>query len=97
MKIESFETTVSIDNPDNYFGFSDIVFDEIEVAYTEVTRLRIDNIQLGSGANLAPLIIIDIDVTEGADSKSVTLIWQSRPGRTYAIFASKDIQNWSEL
>ncbi len=97
MKIESFETTVSIDNPDNYFGFSDIVFDEIEVAYTEVTRLRIDNIQLGSGANLAPLIIIDIDVTEGADSKSVTLIWQSRPGRTYAIFASEDIQNWSEL
>jgi hypothetical protein len=97
VEIESFETTVSIDNPDNYFGFSDIVFDEIEVAYTDVTRLRIDNIQLGSGANLAPLIIMDIDVTEGAESKSVTLIWQSRPGRTYAIFASEDLQNWSEL
>lgn len=97
VEIESFETTISIDNPDNYFGFSDIVFDEIEVAYTEDTRLRIDNIQLGPGANLAPLIIMDIDVTESAESKSVTLIWQSRPGRTYAIFTSEDLQNWSEL
>ena len=97
VEVESFETTVSIDNPDNYFGFSDIVFDEIEIAYTEETRLRIDNIQLGPSANLAPLIITDIDVTEGAESKSVTLIWQSRPGRTYAVFVSEDLRNWTEL
>ena len=97
VEVESFETTVSIDNPDNYFGFSDIVFDEIEIAYTEDTRLRIDNIQLGPSANLAPLIITNIDVTEGAESKSVTLIWQSRPGRTYAVFVSEDLQTWTEL
>jgi hypothetical protein len=97
VEVESFETTVSIDNPENYFGFSDIVFDEIEIAYTEDTRLRIDNIQLGPSANLAPLIITDIDVTEGAESKSVTLIWQSRPGRTYALFVSEDLQTWTEL
>jgi len=97
VEVESFETTVSIDNPDNYFGFSDIVFDEIEIIYTEETRLRIDNIQLGPSANLAPLIITDIDMTEGVESNSVTLIWQSRPGRTYAVFVSEDLRTWSEL
>lgn len=97
VEVESFETTVSIDNPDNYFGFSGIVFDEIEIAYTDETRMRIDNIQLGPSANLAPLIIMDIDVTEGTESNSVTLTWQSRPGRTYAVFASADLLIWTEL
>jgi len=96
-EVESFETTVSIDNPENYFGFSGIVFDEIEVAYTEETRLRIDNIQLGPSANLAPLIITDIDLTEGAESNSVTLAWQSRPGRTYTVFDSEHLLTWPEL
>lgn len=97
VEVESFETTVSIDNPDNYFGFSNIVFDEIEISYTEERRLRIDNIQLGPSANLAPLSITNIDVIEGAESSSVTLIWQSRPGRTYAVFFSEDLLTWTEL
>jgi hypothetical protein len=50
VEVESFETTVSIDNPDNYFGFEDITFDEIEVEYTAATRMRIDNLQLGEAA-----------------------------------------------
>ncbi len=69
VEVESFETTVSIDNPENYFGFSDIVFDEIEIAYTEETRLRIDNIQLGPSANLAPLIITNIAVNREGGSR----------------------------
>lgn len=95
--VESFETTVSIDNPDNYFGFSGIVFDEIEISYTADTRMRIDNIQLGPSANLTPLIVTAIDKTEGADSDSVTLIWQSRPGRIYSVFVSEDLRTWTEL
>lgn len=45
--VESFDTNVTIDNPDNFFGFEGIAFDEIEVAYTAETRMRIDNLQLG--------------------------------------------------
>jgi hypothetical protein len=52
VEVESFETTVSIDNPDNFFGFTDITFNEIEVAYEAETRLRIDNVQLGLPAEV---------------------------------------------
>lgn len=97
IEVESFQTTVSIDNPNNYFGFRNISFDEIEISYTAVTRMRIDNIQLGANANLAPLRITSIDVTENNESKSVTLIWQSRPRRTYTVFASDDLKDWIEL
>jgi hypothetical protein len=48
--VESFETTVSIDNPNNFFGFTGIEFDEIEVEYTAETRMRIDNLQFGVSA-----------------------------------------------
>ena len=27
----------------------------------------------------------------------MTLIWQSRPGRTYAVFVSEDLLTWTEL
>jgi hypothetical protein len=95
--VESFDTTVSIDNPDNYFGFTGIEFDEIEVSYTAATRMRIDNIQLGMSARVVPLIITKIDLDESVESKSVTLIWQSRANRTYSVFASEDLQSWTEL
>jgi|GEM_PF-880198 len=49
-EVESFETTVSIDNPNNFFGFEDITFDEIEIEYTAATRMRIDNLQFGVSA-----------------------------------------------
>jgi hypothetical protein len=64
------------------FGNVGTVYDTVEV-YTPETP--------------SPLNITDIDVTEGAESKSVTLIWQSRHGRTYAVFASEDLQVWTEL
>jgi len=40
---------------------------------------------------------MDIQRAKGAESDSVTLIWQSRPGLTYAVFASEDLQAWTEL
>ena len=45
--VESFETEVTITNGANFFGFTGIEFDEIEVEYTAETRMRIDNLQLG--------------------------------------------------
>ena len=45
----------------------------------------------------SPVIITDIDVTKGAESNSVTLAWQSHPGRTYTVFASEDMQTWTQL
>ena len=47
-EVESFDTNVTIDNRDNFFGFEGIVFDEINVAYTAETRMRIDSLQLGA-------------------------------------------------
>jgi hypothetical protein len=47
VEVESFNTNVTIDNRDNFFGFEGIVFDEINVVYTADTRMRIDNLQLG--------------------------------------------------
>ena len=60
--VESFETTVSIDNPNNFFGFTGIEFDEIEVEYTAETRMRIDNLQFGQPA---PTTIIDFSESDG--------------------------------
>lgn len=67
-EVESFETTVSIDNPDNFFGFTDIVFDEIEVEYTEDTRMRIDSLQLGAAAEAGgdPDLVAWWPLTEGS-------------------------------
>ncbi|MFN0126991.1 MAG: PEP-CTERM sorting domain-containing protein [Verrucomicrobiales bacterium] len=46
--VESFDTLVSLDNPPNtFFGFEGIVFDEIQVAYSAETRIRLDNLQFG--------------------------------------------------
>lgn len=45
--VESFDSSVSIDNPNSFFGFEGIIFDEIQVAYAAETRLRIDNLQFG--------------------------------------------------
>ena len=50
VEVESFDTNVTIDNPDNFFGFEGIVFDEINVVYTADTRMRIDSLQLGEAA-----------------------------------------------
>jgi predicted RNA-binding protein with TRAM domain len=58
------------------------------VAWTPVEVLDISQ---------SPVIMTDIYVSEGAESNSVTLIWQSRPGRTYAVFASEDLQTWTQL
>jgi len=46
---------------------------------------------------LETVIITDIDLTESAESNSVTLTWQSHPGSTYAVFASDDLQTWTQL
>jgi len=61
---------------------------DIFIAWTPVEVLEISP---------SPVIIMDIYVSEGAESNSVTLIWQSRPGRTYAVFASEDSQTWTQL
>ena len=61
---------------------------DIFIAWTPVEVLEISP---------SPVIIMDIYVSEGAESNSVTLIWQSRPGRTYAVFASDDSQTWTQL
>lgn len=92
LEVESFETTVTIDNPDNYFGFKDIVFDEIEIAYTEETRMRIDNIQLGPGVG-GPFQIETIEVVED----KVRLTWLSKPGETFAVEQATDLEDWVEI
>lgn len=46
--VELFDTEVRIDNPNSFFGFEGIVFDEIQVAYSGETRIRLDNLQFGS-------------------------------------------------
>ena len=97
VEVESFETTISIDNPNQYFGFEDILFDEIEVFYTGATRLRVDNVQLGESVILSPLRITNIIHQENEDEKSVEIVWNSRPGRVYAIYASENLSDWDEL
>ena len=96
-EVESFNTTISIDNPNQYFGFTDIIFDEIQIEYTAATRLRIDNVQFGESIALEPLAITTIDVDEENESKSVTLTWNSLPRRNYAVFVSSDLEEWVEL
>lgn len=91
-EVESFETTVSIDNPDNYFGFEDITFDEIEIEYDGDTRLRIDNIQLGAQAAVGPFTITE--VARAADGM-VDLTWDSQPGFFYDIEASLNLTEGS--
>ena len=97
VEVESFETTISIDNPNQYFGFTDIIFDEIQIAYTGATRLRIDNVQFGESIALEPLAITTINIDEDTESKSVTLAWNSLPRRNYAVFVSTDLEEWVEL
>ena len=95
--VESFETIISIDNPNQYFGFEDILFDEIEVSYSGATRLRVDNVQLGESVILSPLRITNIINVIGEDIKSVEIFWNSRPGRIYAVYVSDDFSEWTEL
>jgi hypothetical protein len=45
--VESFTTEINLVN-ESWYGFTDIVFDEIGISYVEDTRLRIDNIQIGA-------------------------------------------------
>jgi hypothetical protein len=96
-EVESFNTTISIDNPNQYFGFTDIIFDEIQIEYTAATRLRIDNVQFGESIALEPLAITTINIDEENESKSVTLTWNSLPRRNYAVFVSTDMEEWVEL
>ena len=95
--VESFETTISIDNPDQYFGFENIIFDEIEVSYTGATRLRVDNVQLGERVVLDPLKIINITHQEVDGEKLIEIVWNSRPGRIYAVYTSEDLSQWNEV
>jgi hypothetical protein len=95
--VESFETIISIDNPNQYFGFEDILFDEIEVSYSGATRLRVDNVQFGESVILSPLRITNIINVTSEDIKSVEIFWNSRPGRIYAVYVSDDFSEWTEL
>ena len=97
VEVESFETTISIDNPNQYFGFEDIIFDEIHVSYSGATRLRVDNVQLGESANLSPMKITKVIHEEDENLKSVKVFWNSRPGRVYAVYVSEDLSEWMEL
>ncbi|MFT5041018.1 MAG: hypothetical protein ACI8TX_001989 [Hyphomicrobiaceae bacterium] len=72
--VESFETTVSIDNPNNFFGFTGIEFDEIEVEYTAETRMRIDNLQFGVSGGDAPTLLLDFG-NEGGNSNGTAEGW----------------------
>ena len=94
--VESFETTVSIDNPNNYFGFTDIVFDEIEIAYTASTRMRIDNVQLGepSGGGI-PFQITSLEI--GPSNDEFTFIWPSNLNDVFSIERSEDLISFTEL
>ncbi len=93
--VESIETTISIDNPDNYFGFTNIAFDEIEVDYSLDTRLRVDNIQLGEPAEGFGGRFAITDVARGADG-IVDLAWQSIPGELYDVETSGNLtfESW---
>ncbi len=96
VEVESFETTVSIDNPDNYFGFRDIIFDEIEVAYTAATRLRIDNVQLGEPSpGGIPFQITNLEFDPANDE--VTITWPSNLGDSFSIEWSEDLLTFTEL
>lgn len=46
-----------------------------------------------------PLVITDVNLTDSAASRAVTITWDSRPGKTYAVFASDDLTSgaWQEL
>ncbi len=88
--VESFETTISIDNPDNYFGFTDINFDEIEVDYSDRgTRLRVDNVQLGEEAEGFGDRFRITGVARAPDGV-VDLTWESEAGTLYDIEMSVD-------
>ena len=90
------KTIISIDNPNQYFGFEDILFDEIEVSYSGATRLRVDNVQLGESVILSPLRITNIINVTSEDIKSVE-IFEFWPGRIYAVYVSDDFSEWTEL
>ena len=45
----------------------------------------------------SPITIKNIDINTGPESDSVTLDWQSHPGGTYNVFASEDLQTWTQL
>ena len=70
-------------------GHTGLTFENVGTVY--------DTVEAFTPQTPTPFKITDIDVTEGAESSSVTLIWQSRPGRTYAVFTSEDLQVWTEL
>jgi hypothetical protein len=45
--VESFTTEINL-NDTSWYGFTGIALDEIAISYPEVTRIRIDNVQLGA-------------------------------------------------
>ena len=52
----------------------------------------------GNGINpggVAPFAITDITI--GGEPRQVTLIWNSRSGRSYAVEVSEDLETWEEL
>lgn len=88
--VESIETTISIDNPDNYFGFTGIAFDEIEVDYSDRgTRLRVDNVQLGEVAAGFGARFHITEVARDTDG-TVELAWESRAGEFFEVEMSAD-------
>ena len=56
-----------------------------------------DNVQLGESVILSPLRITNIIHQENEDEKSVEIVWNSRPGRVYAVYASENLSDWDEL
>ena len=94
VEIESFDAEVVIGNPANFFGFTDIVFDEIEVSYTAETRMRIDNLQLGGPVG-APFQISSVEVNP--DNDEVTVLWPSRLNERFSIEWSEDLIIFTEL
>ena len=44
-----------------------------------------------------PLVFTSIEATRGEETTSVTLTWQSKRNRDYAIFSSPDMTAWTEI
>ena len=44
-----------------------------------------------------PLVFTGIETADEGETTSVTVTWQSRKNRQYAVFRSTDLKNWIEL
>jgi hypothetical protein len=47
-----------------------------------------------------PLVITDVQFAESEEGRSVSITWDSRPGKTYAVFSTTSLESggaWTEL